>query len=87
MHAMVDNHLAQKACESAEAATTAHMANEYRRTGMSSLMASATGGLAAGINQFLGANEAETYAFNDMEEDDNFFGLENDDQFSVNEDL
>jgi pantoate kinase len=67
MHAMVDNHLAQKACESAGAATAAHMANEYRRTGMSSLIASATGGLATRINQFLGANEAEIYASNDME--------------------
>jgi hypothetical protein len=63
IHAMVDNHLAQKARESAEAATAAHMANEYRR---SSLMASAIGGLAAGINQFLGVNEAEIYASNDM---------------------
>jgi hypothetical protein len=29
-------------------------------------MASAIGGLAAGINQFLGVNEAEIYASNDM---------------------
>jgi hypothetical protein len=87
MHAMVDEQLAQKTCESADAATTAHMANEYWRTRMSSLMAAATGGLAAGINWFLGADEAETYTIDDMEEDDNFFGLENNDQYSVNEDL
>lgn len=82
---MVNDHLAQKACDSADAATAAHMANEYRRSGMSSLMASATDGLAAGINRILGAHEAEPYAFDDMEEDNNLFSLENNDQFSVNE--
>jgi hypothetical protein len=30
MHVMVDNHLVRKACESAEAVTTAHMAMNTR---------------------------------------------------------
>jgi hypothetical protein len=45
------------------------MANDHCQTGMSSLMASAV----AGLNQFLGANEAESLAFNNMEDEEDFF--------------
>lgn len=60
---------------------------EYQRTGMSSLMASATRGLAARINRFLGANKAEMHVFDNMQEGEDFFGLGNEDTVPANESL
>jgi hypothetical protein len=50
-------------------------------------MASATRGLAARINRFLGANKAEMHAFDNMQEGEDFFGLGNEDTVPANESL